>query len=80
MGSLINITLNGSPHTIKDNQTIVDILNNLNLSPNLIIIELNENIIKKETYPSTYLKENDQLEIIRYIGGGETLIKPHHKK
>lgn len=35
-----------------------------------IVIELNEEILKKELYEKTMLKENDVLEIITFVAGG----------
>jgi len=35
-----------------------------------IIILLNEEIIKKDIIDSTILKDNDSLEIVKFVGGG----------
>ncbi|TCS81392.1 thiamine biosynthesis protein ThiS [Pectinatus cerevisiiphilus] len=34
------------------------------------VAELNEQIIAKEVWPKTALKENDMLEIVTFMGGG----------
>lgn len=35
-----------------------------------IVMEYNGEILKKEAYPQTMLKENDVLEIITFVAGG----------
>ena len=40
-------------------------------NPDMVIVELNNIIIRKSKFSTIYCKSNDRLEIIRYIGGGE---------
>ena len=35
-----------------------------------IVVELNEKILPKNMYEKTYLKEDDCLEILTFMGGG----------
>jgi sulfur carrier protein len=34
------------------------------------VVELNRNIVSRETHASTQLKEGDTLEIVHFVGGG----------
>ena len=65
----IKINLNGISTKISK-QTIENLLLSKKLNPNLVIIELNNQTVSKEKYNSITLSDNDTLEIIRYIGGG----------
>ncbi len=67
----ITITLNGNKTSITPKSTIETLLRELKLNQDLIIVELNQNICSKNTFKTTMIKENDVIEIIRYIGGGK---------
>ena len=49
---------------------ILQLINELNLQIDHIIVEVNNAIIPSQDIPTTMLKNNDKVEIIRYIGGG----------
>ncbi len=66
----MNITLNGNIKTLQDVSTITDLLKNLQLPPETVVVELNTTIIDPDSYNSAKLAENDQVEIIRFVGGG----------
>lgn len=42
-----------------------------NIRKEVVEIELNGNILKKEDYDKIFLKDKDVLEFIFYMGGGE---------
>jgi sulfur carrier protein len=69
MGS-ITVTLNGTIHNTSAN-TIGSLLNELGFIPSQVIVELNGEILTKQTLLNTQLAPNDTVEIIRYIGGGK---------
>ena len=66
----ITITLNGNKTSITPESSIDTLLVELKLNKELIIVELNQSICPKNTFKTTIIKENDVIEIIRYIGGG----------
>ena len=49
---------------------LTDLLAQLKLKPELVVVELNLNILKKEELTTTVLKEADQVEIVHFVGGG----------
>ena len=67
---MAKIQLNGKKITIKPKFTIMDLLIKYNLNKNKIAIEYNGTIIPKSEYKKKYLKNNDSLEIVHFIGGG----------
>ena len=69
MGS-IKITLNGQETNIKTTNLNELVTVDLGLNIDHIIIEHNQTIIPKKTIPNITLNNNDNVEIIRYIGGG----------
>jgi sulfur carrier protein len=66
----ILITLNGNKQVISPNLSIEDLVNLLKLDKNLIAVEVNGNIIRKNEYSSYKINENDEIEILTLIGGG----------
>ena len=67
---MAKIQLNGKKVVIKSNLSIFDLLKKYNLSNKKIAIEYNGTIIPKESFKKKYLKKNDKIEIVHFIGGG----------
>lgn len=66
----MNITLNGKQKDLPSPCTLTQILNELQLPAESIVIEVNGSIIQPDAYDETRLAEGDQVEIIRFVGGG----------
>ena len=67
---MAKIQLNGKKITIKSKETIYDLLKKLKLNNRKVAIEHNGVIIPKTSYKKKYLKNNDKLEVVHFIGGG----------
>ena len=67
---MAKIQLNGKKINISSNLSIQDLLNKYKLSNKKIAIECNGIIIPKISYKKKYLKNNDKVEIVHFIGGG----------
>ncbi len=66
----MNITLNGKPCDTNAGN-IISLLEEKNYRPELVAVEVNEDIIAKEGYRAYSLKEGDTVEIVTFMGGGE---------
>ncbi len=66
----MQITINGIQKDVSNNLTLINLLTELKVDSKTIVVELNENIIKKTSYESTILNPNDKLEIVSFVGGG----------
>ena len=66
----IQITLNGKPNEIKRGMTVSDILLKWKIRPELVTVEVNEDILQKLDYDTTEIKEGDKVEFVFYMGGG----------
>mgnify|MGYP000096960732 CR=1 FL=1 len=67
---MAKIQLNGKKISINRNFTISDLLKKYKLFNKKIAIEYNGVIIPKKKYENKYLKNNDKVEIVHFIGGG----------
>ena len=67
---MAKIQLNGKEVVVKTNYSISDLLKKYKLSNKKIAVELNGVIIPKTSYKKKYLKNNDKIEIVHFIGGG----------
>ena len=67
---MAKIQLNEKKISIKSNISIQDLLKKYNLVNKKIAIEYNGAIIQKINYKKKYLKNNDKIEIVHFIGGG----------
>ncbi len=67
---LIPITLNGKSQEIQSGMTVSDLLLKWKMRPELVTVEINENILQKLEYETTEIKANDQVEFVFYMGGG----------
>ena len=51
-------------------KSLSDLLNKLNLKPDAVAVELNKNIVHRENFDNTKLRDNDKIEIVTVVGGG----------
>ncbi len=66
----MQIQCNGKPATIREGQSLAGLLEELNLAPETVVVELNTTIIDRDQYAATLLREGDRVELIRFVGGG----------
>ena len=67
---MAKIQLNGKKVVIKSNYSILDLLKKYKLTNKKVAIEHNGIIIQKTNYNKKFLKNNDKVEIVHFIGGG----------
>jgi sulfur carrier protein len=66
----MNIRINGEEKEITEGLSIAALLDELQIRPGRVVVELNRNIVAREAQESTALKEGDALEIVHFVGGG----------
>lgn len=66
----MQIVLNGEEVKVKANITVLDLVNQYELSPQKVAIELNLTIIDRDKYQDINLFEGDKVEIVEFVGGG----------
>ncbi len=64
------ITLNGQQQTFSNEVNTIDqLLQYLQLTDRILIVEKNKQILNKDEYDQPIL-DRDQIEIIHFVGGG----------
>jgi sulfur carrier protein len=66
----MKIRVNGEEREIVDGLNVARLLEELQIRPGRVVVELNRSIVSRETHVSTQLKEGDTLEIVHFVGGG----------
>ena len=66
----MNITLNGDSLKLQNGISILALIVLKKLKPEKIVIEYNLNILSKDEWETTVIKENDKIEIISFVVGG----------
>ena len=64
------ITVNGESRTLEKPVTVTQYMEAFKKVPVQVVVELNEEIIKRDTYDKTVLKDCDVVEILQFMGGG----------
>ena len=66
----MTLTINGKKMDLPDGMTITQFLEEKNLRPRSVVVELNRVIIERDKYAETVFNDKDEVEIMRFIGGG----------
>ena len=64
------VTLNGEKKEVPDDITVLGLLEFLKIQNQRVAVELNLEIVKKDKYDATVLKEDDGLEVVSFMAGG----------
>ena len=50
--------------------TLAFLVEALDMKSDRVAVELNRNIVPRDRWPETLLKEGDRLEVVHFVGGG----------
>lgn len=62
--------LNGEKFEFREGMTVSELVAEIGFSEAMVAVELNLDILPRDSFSSTVLKENDCIEIVRFVGGG----------
>ena len=66
----IKIKVNGKKVIFNKNESIEKLIKKLKIPLNKVAIELNKKILNKKKISKIKLNDNDNIEIVHFIGGG----------
>jgi len=62
--------VNGKNMASVSPMTVEDLILNTGRRPDRVAVELNGSIVPRKEYSRTFLKEEDAVEIVGFVGGG----------
>jgi sulfur carrier protein len=70
MTSDMHIRLNGESRSFPSGTTLYGLVQALKLAPERVAIELNREIVKRDSWDSTAVENGAEIEIVMFVGGG----------
>lgn len=67
---MITLQVNGETQTCKPALTLPKFLESLGMNPRLVAVEYNGEILHRQFWDDTEVKNGDRLEIVTIVGGG----------
>ena len=68
--SELTLTLNGELRRVRSAATLEALLQELELDPRAVVVELNRRIVRRPELASTPLNDGDTVELVHFVGGG----------
>jgi sulfur carrier protein len=69
-GTAIQIHVNGDARSIARGTSVSAFVEELGLRPEVVAIEVNERLVRREERARTLLQDGDRLEVVTLVGGG----------
>lgn len=66
----MKLTINGEDREFSPSLTVASLLAELGLKPDRVAVELNRDLLPRDRWNRTSLKDGDKLEIVHFVGGG----------
>jgi sulfur carrier protein len=64
------VQINGEKREVGTSLSVAELLEELSIRPGRVVIELNRDVLPRDAYQNTLLKEGDAVEIVHFVGGG----------
>ena len=62
--------VNGEIFEFREGMTVSNLIAEMGFSEAMVAVELNLDILPRDCFSSTVIKENDCIEVVRFVGGG----------
>jgi sulfur carrier protein len=66
----MQILVNGAPQELAEGSTVLELLQQLELTGKRLAVEVNADIVPRSRHAETRLQPGDKIEIVHAIGGG----------
>lgn len=66
----MRLQINGENKEVPQLESVADLVEHLGMKADRLAVELNREIVSRERWSSTPLKEGDSIEIVHFVGGG----------
>lgn len=66
----LRVRLNGKDREVEAGHTVRSLVESLDLHPSLVVVELNKEILPRDSYGETPVQAGDHIELVHFVGGG----------
>jgi thiamine biosynthesis protein ThiS len=66
----MRVVINGNEENIQPGLTVGELVARYQFQPTHVAIEINEDLVPRQAFDETRIEENDQIEIVTFVGGG----------
>jgi thiamine biosynthesis protein ThiS len=66
----IRVRLNGKERDLQAGHTVMTLLESLELKPGMVVVELNRDILERQSYQDVEVSDGDTIELVHFVGGG----------
>ncbi len=66
----IQVHINGKDRGVGEGHTVRSLIESLELHPALVVVELNREILSRDSYDGVPVQEGDVIELVHFVGGG----------
>ena len=66
----MNLYINGDKRSFDPAMTLASLVEALGMRSDRVAVELNRDIVPRDRWPDTLLRDGDRLEIVQFVGGG----------
>ena len=66
----MKLQVNGEERSFSGAATLAALIEQLGMRADRVAVELNREIVARERWSATELREGDRLEIVHFVGGG----------
>jgi len=66
----VRVRLNGKEQQVAGGLTVRTLLETLDLHPGMVVVELNRDILERDSYGDFDVSDGDMIELVHFVGGG----------
>jgi thiamine biosynthesis protein ThiS len=66
----MKLVINGEERSFGDPLTLAALVDQLGVKPDRVAIELNREIVRRDSWSTIELQDGDHLEVVHFVGGG----------
>ena len=66
----MRVKINGKPEEVQE-VTVLGLLKSKNVDLRMVAVEVNSELVERDQYEVTALKEGDEVEFLYFMGGGQ---------
>jgi len=66
----MDVVINGENRNVTPGATLLQVLQELDLDPRAVVVELNRRIVRRPVLGDVTVSAGDAIEVVNFVGGG----------